>query len=115
MNPEVLPVEQPFVIAHEWGHLAGWARESEASYVGWLTCREGDVARALQRMAIALLAPARRSAARPTDARSTSSFRRPAARPGRHCGAIARAQPLLQQASWGTYDQFLKANRVDEA
>ena len=42
VNPEVLPVEQPFVIAHEWGHLAGWARESEASYVGWLTCRAGD-------------------------------------------------------------------------
>ena len=42
VNPDVLPVEQPFVIAHEWGHLAGWARESEASYVGWLTCRAGD-------------------------------------------------------------------------
>ena len=60
VNPEVLPVEQPFVIAHEWGHLAGWARESEASYVGWLTCREGDAAGALQRMALALLASARR-------------------------------------------------------
>ena len=44
LNPDVLPVERPFVLAHEWGHLAGWARESEASYVGWLTCLDGDAA-----------------------------------------------------------------------
>ena len=27
---------------------------------------------------------------------------------------LRRAQPLVQRASWRTYDQFLKANRVDE-
>ena len=32
VNPDVLPIERPFVVAHEWGHLAGWARESEASF-----------------------------------------------------------------------------------
>ena len=35
-------VERPYVVAHEWGHIAGWARESEAGYVGWLTCMRGD-------------------------------------------------------------------------
>src|SRR6185436_2310906 len=30
--------EQPFVAAHEWAHLAGYANESEASFVGFLTC-----------------------------------------------------------------------------
>jgi hypothetical protein len=42
VNPDLVPIERPFVVAHEWGHLAGWARESEASLVGWTTCMEGD-------------------------------------------------------------------------
>ena len=37
-NPDLLPFEQPFVAAHEWSHLAGYADESEANFVGWLTC-----------------------------------------------------------------------------
>ena len=37
-NPDLLPFERPFVAAHEWGHLAGYADESEANFVGWLTC-----------------------------------------------------------------------------
>src|SRR5207245_5055093 len=40
---ELLPVERPFVIAHEWSHLAGYADEGEANFVGWLTCvRAGE-------------------------------------------------------------------------
>ncbi len=40
--------------------------------------------------------------------------RRPPARSGGDCRAIARGQPMVQRASWRTYDQFLKANRVDD-
>ena len=44
-NPDLLPVETPFVAAHEWAHLGGYADESEASFVGWLTClRAGEAA-----------------------------------------------------------------------
>src|SRR5438094_588193 len=35
---DLLPFERPFVVAHEWSHLAGYADESEANFVGWLTC-----------------------------------------------------------------------------
>jgi hypothetical protein len=38
----VLPFEQPAVIAHEWGHLAGLARESDASFFGWVVCLQGN-------------------------------------------------------------------------
>ena len=41
LNPELLPFEQPFVLAHEWAHLAGQADEAEASAVGWLACMYG--------------------------------------------------------------------------
>jgi hypothetical protein len=40
--PDLFDVERPFVIAHEWAHLAGYADESEANYIAWLTCRHGD-------------------------------------------------------------------------
>ena len=32
-----VPIERPFVVAHEWAHLAGYADESEANFVAWLT------------------------------------------------------------------------------
>ena len=38
----LLPFETPAVIAHEWGHLAGLARESDASFFGLLVCLHGD-------------------------------------------------------------------------
>ena len=31
-------------MAHEWGHLAGFADEGDANFVGWLTCLRGSVA-----------------------------------------------------------------------
>ena len=43
VNHTVLPYERPFLVAHEWSHLAGYANEAEASFVGFLTCLAGDV------------------------------------------------------------------------
>ncbi len=42
LNPDVLQVERPFSLAHEWAHLAGYANESEANFVAWLTCSRAD-------------------------------------------------------------------------
>jgi hypothetical protein len=38
---DLLPFERPFVVAHEWSHLAGFGDEGEANFVGWLTCLGG--------------------------------------------------------------------------
>ena len=51
---DLLPFERPFVIAHEWSHLAGFADEGEANFVGWLTCLRGAAAGPVQRMAVAV-------------------------------------------------------------
>src|SRR6185436_1863183 len=40
--PDLIDVERPFVIAHEWAHLAGYADESKANFVAYLTCRRGE-------------------------------------------------------------------------
>jgi hypothetical protein len=114
VNPEILPVERPFVVAHEWGHIAGWARESEAGYVGWLTCQRGDdAARYSAWISLYLhlrgdLTPDLRAG---FDAGLTTG-------PLRDFGGIRqrleRGRPAVQRVSWRAYDTFLKANRVDK-
>ena len=114
-NPDLLPFERPFVAAHEWSHLAGYADEAEASFVGWLTCMRADV-------------PARYSGwlflywqvrGEIDDAGRARLANALGAGPRRDIEAIAerlrRGQlPWLRTAGWRVYDQYLKANRVEE-
>ncbi len=112
VNPDLLPVERPFVLAHEWGHLAGWARESEASLVAWLTCRAGGSAAQYSGW-LSLYWHLRRDV---DPDRRAALERQLAAGPRQDLDAIAarlaRGQPIVREASWRTYDSFLKANRV---
>jgi hypothetical protein len=113
-NPDLLPFERPFVAAHEWSHLAGYADESEANFVGWLTCVRaasphqysgwfylywqiaGEVtAKERARLNAALGDGPRR------DVNAVITRLR--------LGQI----PALQHASWEVYDKYLKANRVE--
>jgi len=114
INPDVLPIERPYVVAHEWGHIAGWAREGEAGYVGWLTCLRGDDA-ARYSAWVSLFLHLRGELPRAERVRLDSGL---AAGPLRDFGAIRerleRGRPAVQRASWRAYDTFLKANRVDE-
>jgi hypothetical protein len=113
-NPDLLPWERPFVIAHEWSHLAGYAHEAEANFVGWLTCLRGDAVAQYSGWMylywqIASEVP-HRDRARLAAALSAG--------PRRDLDAIAerllRGQfPVLRRASWAVYDQYLRANRVE--
>jgi hypothetical protein len=114
-NPDLLPFERPFISAHEWAHLAGYADESEASFVGWLTCMRADV-------------PARYSGwlflywqvNGEVDAAERARLAKTLAPgPRQDINAIVerlqRGQlPWLRVAGWRMYDQYLKANRVEE-
>ncbi len=42
INPDLTGPERPFVLAHEWAHLSGFAPESDASFVGFLTALAAD-------------------------------------------------------------------------
>ena len=42
LNSHLLPVELPFVLAHEKAHGRGFARESEASFIALLVCLRSD-------------------------------------------------------------------------
>jgi hypothetical protein len=114
VNPDLLPFERPFVAAHEWGHLAGYANESEASFVGWLTCIRASPAAQYSGW---LFLYWQISGEVSSDDRA-QLWQMVASGPRGDVAAISdrlrRGQlPLLRSASWRVYDQYLKANRVE--
>ena len=111
---DLLPIEWPFTVAHEWGHLAGLAHEAEASYAAWLSCIAGPEqsrysarlwafghvfavsSRARQLELSGRLLPGPRSDLRAISRRTAQSVQ------------------VVRQVSWATYDRYLKSNRVSE-
>ena len=111
---ELLPVERPFVIAHEWSHLAGFADEGEANYLGWLTCTKGSDADRysgwlfLYNEVFAALRNTERTAvAARLDPGPRDDLRAIAERVRR------QVKPVVANAGWRVYDRYLKANRVE--
>lgn len=105
--PDLLDVERPFVIAHEWGHLAGYNDESEANFIAWLTCMRGDEG-AQYSAWLGLLGHAR--------ARDNRVFKTLALGPRVDIFAMSSrydgTSRLLRFAAREGYDKYLKANRV---
>jgi hypothetical protein len=104
--PDLLDVERPFVIAHEWAHLAGYADESEANFVAYLTCRRGDAA-AHYSAALVMIGYAKPAKGFPESL---------ALGPRIDIFAInqryAKTSGALRFAAREGYDKYLKANRV---
>ena len=114
-NPDLLPFEKPFVAAHEWAHLAGYADVSEASFVGFLTCVRAAAPAAYSGWLFLYwqvnsevggadrqhLASALQDGPRQDIAAVAQRVRQ---------GQIA----VVRDAGWRVYDEYLKANRVEE-
>jgi hypothetical protein len=110
----LLPVERSMTVAHEWAHLAGYADEGEANFVGWLVCLDaGDAAhysgwlflysevlsgldRDYRGRVSATLGPGPRADLAAIAARVRS-----------------QSSPVVATVGWGVYDQYLKANGVE--
>jgi hypothetical protein len=113
VNPEVLEFERPFVIAHEWAHLAGYANEAEANFLAWLTCVRGTAAEqysgwlAAYQHGLAAVPRADRAALKPLDDGPRQDLQAIVAR-------YNRSSPAVRRAARGVYDEYLKANRIAE-
>ena len=113
-NPDLLAFERPFVAAHEWSHLAGYADEAEASFVGWLTCIRAGVPAQYSgwlylfgQVNSEVDSKGRARLAEAIEAGPRADIEAVAAR-------LRGAQlPWLRDAGWAVYDQYLKANRVE--
>lgn len=114
VHSELLPFERGFVLAHEWAHLAGQADEAEASAVGWLACMKGGPALAYSASLYlileaggALSGPARAKAFASLDAGVRADLAQIAQR-------MSRQRPQVQRAAARVYDEYLRANQVED-
>lgn len=112
VSPELLPVERPFVIAHEWAHLAGEADEADASAVGWLACMKGSPGAAysaslflVMEAARALPGPVRRTLIDRLDDGVRADLDAVTER-------LRRQSPVIERATARVYGEYLRANRV---
>jgi hypothetical protein len=109
-----LPFERPFVAAHEWAHLAGYADESEANFIGWLVCFQGPPTAEYSGDLVLLTYVL---GALP-DAPRAELVRAIAAGPRQDLAEVrkraALAWPWLQRPAWWVYDRYLRANRVEQ-
>jgi hypothetical protein len=114
INPDVLPIERPFVLAHEWGHLAGYADEDEANLMAWLTCLEGSP---LAQYSGWLAIYGHVMTALPREDRGSIAAQLQGG-PRKDLQAIAeryaRSKPFVRNVARETYDAYLRANRVEE-
>ena len=107
------PAEAYMTTAHEWAHLAGFASEDEANFVGWLTCLEAGGGPAYNTWLFAVMkaaaaaGPAERRAwigrAGPVAAHDLSAIRE----------RVLKSSPAVRKAASAAYDRFLRANRVE--
>ena len=113
VNDAVLPFERPYVVAHEWAHLAGYAAESEASFVGWLTCLAGDDASRYSAWLYLLPRVVRHL----DETGRARVWGRLAPGPAADLRAVALrlrgAVPVVQRNANRIYDSYLRANRVE--
>jgi hypothetical protein len=109
----VLPFEQPAVIAHEWGHLAGLARESDASLFGWVVCLQGNESAQYSAWLEAFL---HTLPALDRDERLKVRRRLPElVRTDLDAMARRTARDQVRAVSltaWSLYDRYLRANRI---
>jgi hypothetical protein len=111
---DLLPLERPFVTAHEWAHLAGYTDEGEANFVGWLTCMRGDE----RHQYSAWIFLFNEAASQIPRGDRQELIARIAAGPRDDLRAIAdrvarNRSPRMAEAVWIVYNQYLKANRVE--
>jgi hypothetical protein len=109
-----LPFERPFVTAHEWAHLAGYAGEDEANFVGWLVCLQGPPGAEYSADLVLLMYLL--DAVPNADREALVQTIAPG--PRRDIQAVqrraARGWPWLQRPAWWVYDRYLRANRVEQ-
>jgi len=113
-NPDLLPFERPFVAAHEWSHLAGYADEAEANFVGWLTCVRASGSHQYSGWFYLYWQISGEVNAEERGRLNAALADGPRRDVNAVIARLRRGQiPVLQRASWQVYDKYLKANRVE--
>jgi Protein of unknown function (DUF3810) len=114
LNPDLTPAERPAVLAHEWAHLAGYAPEDDASFVGMLAALGADPG-ARYSAWMTLTWETVGQVPRDDRKRLLSMLQDGPRRDQQAIAArLASRIELIERASWATYDRYLKAQGVPE-
>jgi hypothetical protein len=114
LNPDLTGPERPAVLAHEWAHLAGYAPEDDASFVGLLAALRADPAARYSAWMALLFETGNQL---PRDERQRLMARLDSGPQQDVQAIVARLQArveVVQRASWEAYDRYLKTQGVRE-
>jgi hypothetical protein len=114
LNSHLLPVEMPFVLAHEKAHGRGFARESEASFIAFLVCRRSPNTALHYSTYFSLLGRFRARYRQYADYDSLKNLIRPeiVADAEAVWSRIEKYMGPLAEISHKGYDVYLRANQV---
>ncbi|MGE0361956.1 MAG: DUF3810 family protein [Vicinamibacterales bacterium] len=114
LNPDLTGAERPFVLAHEWAHLAGYAPEADANFVAWRATQRADPPARYSGW-LFLLSEASRQVPGETRRAALEAL---APGPRDDLAAIARraaaAVEVVQRVGWRVYDGYLRSQGVAE-
>jgi hypothetical protein len=111
---DVEAFERPFIVAHEWSHLAGFADEGDANFVGWLACLRSPIPAQYSGWLFFYSEVARSLGGRGAAAIAGQLAAGPRADLQAIRNRIARqVNPQVAVAGWRVYDTYLKANRIE--
>lgn len=115
VHPDLVPAERAFVLAHEWAHLAGQADEAEASAIGWFACMRAGGAAAYS-ASLYLILEAAGDLPRQARDRAYANLDDGVRADLVAIGERIRAQqnPQVQRAAFRVYNEYLRANRVED-
>ena len=111
---DLLPFERPFVVAHEWGHLAGFADEGDANFLAWLTCLRGTASHQYSGWLAVygeVVGGLDRKSAADVSAKLTEGPRDDLRAVRERI--LQNISPQVSAAGWRVYDSYLKANKVE--
>lgn len=114
LNPDLTGPERPYVLAHEWAHLAGFAPEEDASFVGLIAALGADPVS--QYSAWLFLVSEAAMRLQPVTREQVLADLDPGPRADLQAIAerLQRRVPWLDRASWVAYDRAIKSQGADE-
>jgi hypothetical protein len=114
VSSTLLPFERPFVVAHEWSHLAGVADEGDANFLAWLACVQSSPPAQYSgwlflysQLAATLRGQTRIEVVARLGAGPRADLTAIRAR------VVQQIDPRVAAAGQRVYDRYLKANRVE--
>jgi hypothetical protein len=116
LNPDLTAPERPFVLAHEWAHLSGYAAEADANFMAWLVTQEpGASPRTAYSGWLFVVSEASRQV--PAAARR-ASLAALGSGPRQDLADIAARTAsrvdLVERVGWRVYDSYLRSQGVEE-